>query len=122
MGFRTFHFLSFLYVFFFSFLFLLFRFFSHYFVSVFCVSFFFVSFRCFSPCFLFIFFSFRFFSFFSVSQFTGTRCILWNKLIKSNLPESIFEYCTLSKPPQRRQGPDPPSPLIVSRDSFSLWT
>ena len=64
-GFRTFHFVSFLYVFFFfSFLFLLFRFFSHYFVFVFLR---FVSFRYFSPCFLFVFFlsvSFRFFSFF----------------------------------------------------------
>ena len=28
----------------------------------------------------------------------------------------------LSKPPQRRQGPDSLSPLIVSWDSFSLWT
>ena len=72
-GFRTFHFVSFLYVFFFSFLFLLFRFFSHYFVFVFYVSFFFVSFRYFSPCFLFVFFffpflfvSFRFFPFLSL--------------------------------------------------------
>ena len=66
-GYRTFHFVSFLYVFFFSFLFLLFRFFSHYFVFVFLRFVFFVSFRYFSPCFLFVFFlsvSFRFFSFF----------------------------------------------------------
>ena len=70
--FRTFHFVSFLYVFFFSFLFLLFRFFSHYFV------FFFFAFR-FFRFFLLLFslFSFRFFFFpflfvFSVSQFTGT--------------------------------------------------
>ena len=75
-GFRTFHFVSFLYVFFFSFVSFLF--------SLFCFSFFlrfvffFVSFRYFSPCFLFVFFlsvSFRFFSFFSVSQFTGTRIL-----------------------------------------------
>ena len=69
MGFRIFHFVSFLYVFFFSFLFLLFRFFSLYFIFVFLrFRVFCVSFRYFSPCFLFVFFlsvSFRFFSFFS---------------------------------------------------------
>ena len=53
--FRTFHFVSFLYVFIFSFLFLLFRFFSHYFVFVFLR---FVFFRLFSL--LFSLFSFRF--------------------------------------------------------------
>ena len=63
MGSRTFHFVSFLYVFFFSFLFLLFRFFSHYFVFVFCVSFFFRFFSLLFSLFSFRFFSFRFFSF-----------------------------------------------------------
>ena len=76
-GFRTLHFVSFLYVFFFSFLFLLFRFFSHYFVFVF------FAFRFFAflfVTFLLVFFSFFFFPFlfvsfrfFSVSQFTGTQ-------------------------------------------------
>ena len=78
-GFRTFHFVSILYVFFLFFSFLLFRFFSHYFVFVFLR---FVSLRFFSLLFClfsFRFFSFRFFSFlfvFSVSQFTGTPDIL----------------------------------------------
>ena len=66
-GFRTLHFVSFLYVFFFSFLFLLFRFFSHYFVFVFFFAFRFFFFRFFSllfSLFSFRFFSFRFFSFF----------------------------------------------------------
>ena len=75
-GFRTFHFVSFLYVFFFSFLFLLFRFFSHYFVFVFLrfvfFSFLFVTFLLVFFSFFFLSVSFRFFSFFSVSQFTGT--------------------------------------------------
>ena len=72
-GFRTFHFVSFLYVFFFSFLFLLFRFFSHYFVFVFLrfvfFSFLFVTFLLifFSFfCFPFLFVSFRFFPFLSL--------------------------------------------------------
>ena len=56
-GFRTFHLVSFLYVFFFSFLFLLFRFFSNYFVFVF-LRFVFFSF-------LFVTFLLVFFSFFS---------------------------------------------------------
>ena len=92
-GFRTFYFVSFLYVFLFSFLFLLFRFFSHYFVFVFLRFVFFVSFRYFSPCFLFVFFlsvSFRFFSFFSVSQFTGTpRELLSNR----HFTYSLKLYC-----------------------------
>ena len=78
IGCRTFHLVSFLYVFF-SFRFLFFCFVS--FLTVlfsFClrfgVVFFFAVFRYFSHCFLFVF-SFRFFSFFPffpVSQFTGT--------------------------------------------------
>ena len=75
-GFRTFHFVSFLYVFFFSFLFLLFRFFSRYFVFVFLrfvfFSFLFVAFLLVFFSFFFLSVSFRFFSFFFVSQFTGT--------------------------------------------------
>ena len=67
-GFRTFHFVSFLYVifFFFSFSFVSFLF-SLFCFCFFAFRFFFVSFRYFSPCFLFVFFlsvSFRFFSFF----------------------------------------------------------
>ena len=57
-GFRTFHFVSFLYVLLFSFLFLLFRFFSHYFVFVFLRFIFFCFFSL-----LFSLFSFRFFFF-----------------------------------------------------------
>ena len=78
-GFRTFHFVSFLYGFFFSFRFLLFRFFSHCFLFVFffCISFFFcVSFRYFSHCCLFGFFlfvSFRFFFFFRFLRFSVYR-------------------------------------------------
>ena len=73
-GFRTFHFVSFLYVFFFSFSFP----FVSFLFSLFCFRFFTFRFffRFFSLLFsLFsfsFFFSFRFFSFFSVSQFTGT--------------------------------------------------
>ena len=65
-GFLTFHFISFLYIFFFSILFPFFRFFSHYFVFV---SFAFVRFFFFSFLFVtfvtvfFSFFSFRFFNF-----------------------------------------------------------
>ena len=63
-GYRTFHFVSFLYDFFFSFLFLLFRFFSHYFVFVFLrFVFFFRFFLLLFSLFSFRFFSFRFFSF-----------------------------------------------------------
>ena len=62
-GFRTFHFVSFLYVFLFSFLFLLFRFFSHYFVFVFLRFVFFRFFSLLFSLFSFRFFSFRFFSF-----------------------------------------------------------
>ena len=76
IGFRTFHFVSFLYVFFFSFLFSLFRFFSHCFVFVFFRFVFLRFFRFFSHCFLFVFLnfvSFRFFPvFFYVSQLTDT--------------------------------------------------
>ena len=63
-GFRTFHFVSFLYVFLFSFLFLLFRFFSHYFVFVFLR---FVFFSFLFVTFLLVFFSFFFFPFLFVS-------------------------------------------------------
>ena len=42
------------------------------------------------------------------------HCTLTNKV-----KETIFR--DLSIPPQRRQGPDPCSTLIVSRDSFSPW-
>ena len=63
-GFRTFHFVLFLYVFLFSFLFLLFRFFSHYFVFVFLR---FVFFSFLFVTFLLVFFSFFFFPFLFVS-------------------------------------------------------
>ena len=43
------------------------------------------------------------------------RCTLTNKAVGT-----IWQ--ALSKSPQRRQGPDPRPPLIVSRDYFSLWT
>ena len=61
-GFRTFHYVSFIYGFFFSFRFLLFRFFSR--------------------CFLFFFLCLHFvFSVFYVSQFTGTH------IVRIKLPE-----------------------------------
>ena len=76
-GFRTFHFVSFLYILFFSFAFLLFRLFSYCFVFVFCFSFFFLFSRYFSHCvlFFFLFVSF-FFPFFNVYRFTGTPLLI----------------------------------------------
>ena len=72
-GFRTFHFVSFLYVFSFLFFFFYFVSFLTILFSFFCVSFFFsFLFVTFLLVFFSFFFSFRFFSFFSVSQFTGT--------------------------------------------------
>ena len=68
-GYRTFHFVSFLYVFSLLFFFFCFVSFLTILFSFFYVSFFFVSFRYFSPCFLFVFFlfvSFRFFPFLSL--------------------------------------------------------
>ena len=62
-GFRTFHFVSFLYGFFFSFRFLLFRFFSHCFLFVFFFAFLFVTFLTILLSFFFLFVSFWFFFF-----------------------------------------------------------
>ena len=86
-GFRTFHFVSCLYIFFFSFLFLLFRFFSHYFVFVFLRFVFFRFFSLLFSLFSFRFFSFRFFSFlfvffrFSVYRYPIIRKF-WGEIIR----------------------------------------
>ena len=83
-GFRTFHFVSFLQVFFFSFLFLLFLFFSHYFVFVFLrfvffFSYLFVTFLLFFFSFFFSV-SFRFFCSFLSLQVPQPGCTWFNQL------------------------------------------
>ena len=95
-GFRTFHFVSFLYVFSFLFFFFCFVSFLTILFSFFCVSFFCVSFRYFSPCFLFVFFlsvSFRFFSFFF--RFSVYRYPLKSDVLKIWLCSLHFSYFLL---------------------------
>ena len=105
-GFRTFHFLSFLYVFFFPFSFVSFLF------SLFCFRFLrfvflFVSFRYFSHCFLFVFFSFRFFFRYSVYRypFTEVFCVMYAGSVQKIFTEikelktvfNFFVFCLLQK-------------------------
>ena len=125
-GFRTFHFVSFLYVLFFSFLFLLFRFFSHYFVFVFLR---FVFFRFFFVTFLLVFFSFfflsvsfRFFSFFTVSQFTGTLIFqhYWNLLEDQDAATSELERISQWKPSMHSKFWPVEHPFLVSINNYII--
>ena len=98
-GFRTFHFISFIYVFF-SFVSFLFSQFCFRFFFAF--RYFFVSFRYFSHCFLFV--SFRFFFFwplFFVSQFTGTHCkIRYFSAFSGCL---LFEFCKVRQHTHKKE-------------------
>ena len=104
-GFRTFHFVSFLYVFFFSFLFLLFRFFSQYFVFVFLR---FVFFRFFSL--LFSIFSFRFFPF----RFFSLLFVFFRFSVYRfpNLKELMHGHCGTNNRATRWTFTDPCKPKV----------